>query len=258
MRAIPRSLSDVGALLGTALLALLVTGCATAPEHVDPRDPWEGFNRSVHAFNTDFDRGIGKPLAETYKLVTPEPVDTAVTNFFGNIGDLLVLINNLLQGKPGDAASDGGRVLMNTTFGILGFIDVASSVGLEAHNEDFGQTFGVWGIEPGPYVVLPFLGPHTVRDAVGWYVGFEVDDYWEFKDRDTRRALLALELVDMRADLMRTTNIVETAALDQYAFIRDAYLQRRQFLIYDGDPPEQNDYDYDYEDVTPAAAPMSP
>lgn len=253
MRAIPPSLSDAGHLLGTALLVLALTGCAGTPKAGDPRDPWEGFNRSVHAFNTDFDRGIGKPLAETYQLVTPEPVDTAVTNFFGNIGDLLVLINNLLQGKPGDAASDGGRILVNTTFGILGFIDVASSMGLEAHEEDFGQTFGVWGIDSGPYVVLPFLGPHTVRDAVGWYVGFRVDDYWEFDNRDTRRALLALELVDLRADLMRTTNIVETASLDQYAFIRDAYLQRRQYLIYDGNPPEEEDFDFD--DEAPGGAP---
>ncbi len=254
MRAISPSLSAVGSLLGTTLLVLTLTGCASSPKAGDPRDPWEGFNRSVHAFNTDFDRGIGKPLAETYQLITPEPVDTAVTNFFNNIGDLMVLINNLLQGKPGDAASDGGRVVMNSTFGILGFIDVATSMGLEANNEDFGQTFGVWGIEPGPYVVLPFLGPHTVRDAVGWYVGSEVDDYWEFDNQDTRRALLALELVDMRADLMRTTNIVETASLDQYAFIRDAYLQRRRFLIYDGNPPEEDNYDFgdDVPDAGPA------
>ena len=238
------SLSRAGTLLALLGAALFLAGCAGTPETGDPRDPFEGFNRKVHAFNTDFDRAIGKPMAETYQLVTPQPVDTAVTNFFGNLGDLAILLNNLLQGKVGDAASDGGRVAVNTTFGILGFIDVASPMGLEAHNEDFGQTFGYWGIGPGPYLVLPFLGPYTVRDAVGWYVGTYADPVWAVDDEPTRNALIALRLLDLRADLMRTTNIVETASLDQYSFIRDAYLQRRQYLVYDGDPPEP---DFDTE-----------
>lgn len=239
MRSIPRTLPRTAAVVAGALtLVLALGGCASSPER-DPRDPFEGFNRKVHAFNTDFDRAIGKPLAETYQLVTPEPVDTAVTNFFNNLGDVPVAINDLLQGKVGAAASDTGRILINSTFGILGFIDVASSMGLEKNNEDFGQTFGVWGIDSGPYLVLPFLGPNTVRDTVGWWVGTKVDPVWLVDDEPTRNAMKVLRLLDLRADLVRTTNIVETASLDQYAFIRDAYLQRREYLVYDGDPPEE-------------------
>jgi phospholipid-binding lipoprotein MlaA len=226
--------------LVAALSAALLSGCATTQGPPDERDPLEGFNRAVHGFNTAFDETIGKPVARGYKAVAPEPVDKGVTNFFSNLNDIGVTFNNLLQGKVGDAASDTGRLLVNTTFGIFGIIDVATPLGLEKHEEDFGQTLGVWGAGPGAYLVLPFFGPRTVRDTAGLVVDtLFMDQVYEIDDVGTRNALLAVRLIDQRADLLKTTNIVETAALDQYAFVRDAYLQRRQFLVYDGDPPEE-------------------
>lgn len=225
-------------LLGPCLAALLA-GCATTQGPPDERDPLEGLNRAVHGFNTAFDETLGKPIARGYKAVAPEPVDKGVTNFFGNINDIAITFNNLMQGKFGDAASDTGRFLVNTTFGIFGVIDVASPLGLAKHEEDFGQTLGAWGAGPGAYVVLPFFGPRTVRDTAGLIVDtLFMDQIYKVDDTGTRNALLAVRLIDQRADLLRTTNIVETAALDQYAFVRDAYLQRRQFLVYDGNPPD--------------------
>ena len=233
-----------------ALLLGLGSGCATTEHAVEERDPLQPVNRAVHSFNTTFDETIGKPLARGYQAATPEPVDRGVTNFFANLDDVLIGINNLLQGKPGDAASDVGRFAVNSTFGMLGFIDVASSVGLDKHEEDFGQTLGVWGVGSGPYLVLPFLGPSTVRDTGGFIVDVNIDPVWDIDDPGARNAALAVMLIDQRADLLSATSIVEEAALDQYAFIRNAYLQRREYLVHDGDPPAGED-DFDPYDAGP-------
>lgn len=216
--------------------ASLLGGCATSG---NPKDPIEGFNRAMYGFNEVVDKAVIKPVAQGYDAVLPSPVRTGVTNFFGNIADFFIGVNNLLQGKPGDAASDIGRVLVNSTVGILGLIDVASEMGMEKHEEDFGQTFGRWGVGDGAYVVLPFFGPRTVRDTAGLVVDVAADPVGNIDHVPTRNTLLALRIVDTRADLLPADKVIEEAALDKYAYVRDGYLQRRLNLIHDGNPPRE-------------------
>lgn len=220
--------------LAAACLVALLTGCATSG---NPKDPIEGFNRAMFAFNEGVDTVVIKPVAKGYDAVVPAPVRTGVANFFGNIADLFIGINNLLQGKPDQAFSDFGRVVINTTIGILGLFDVASEAGLEKHEEDFGQTFGRWGVGDGAYVVLPFFGPRTVRDTVGLVLDVKTDPVANVSDVATRNSLLALRLIDNRADLLPADKVIEEAALDKYSYVRDGYLQRRRSLIHDGNPP---------------------
>lgn len=226
--------------LRTTVLAIaaagLLGGCATSG---NPRDPVEGFNRAMFGFNEAIDKVAIKPVAQGYEAVLPSPVRTGVTNFFGNIDDLFIGVNNLLQGKPGAAVNDWGRVLVNSTVGILGLIDVASGIGMEKHAEDFGQTFGRWGVGDGAYVVLPFFGPSTVRDTVGLVVDVQVDPVGNIDHVPTRNTLRALRIIDTRADLLPADKVIEEAALDKYAYVRDGYLQRRRSLIYDGNPPRE-------------------
>ena len=230
----------IGLLLLTALGAL--GGCATTGGN--PKDPLEGVNRAVFSFNDGLDRAIIKPVATGYKAVMPEIARTGVTNFFANLGDLWIGVNNALQGKIGAGVSDIGRFLMNSTAGILGLFDVASSAGLEKHNEDFGQTLGRWGVGSGAYVVLPILGPSTVRDGLSLLLlDWRGDPLWYVDNIPARNELLGLRAVDLRANLLDTTRLVEDAALDHYTFVRDAYLQRRRSLIYDGNPPPEPDPD---------------
>lgn len=218
----------------------LLAGCATSG---NPKDPVEGFNRAMFAFNEGLDAAIIKPVAKGYDAVLPTPVRTGVTNFFGNIADFFIGVNNLLQGKPDQAVSDLGRVLVNSTIGILGIFDVATAAGLEKHEEDFGQTFGRWGIGDGAYVVLPFFGPRTVRDTAGLVLDSMADPVADIDHVPTRNTLLALRIVDTRADLLPADKVIEEAALDKYSYIRDGYLQRRRNLVHDGNPPrEQVDY----------------
>lgn len=233
------------------LLALVVglAGCASN----DPRDPLEGVNRAVYAFNDGFDRALVKPVAKGYRAITPEPVDKGISNFFSNLGDVGSAVNNLLQFKLAHAASDVGRVAINTTVGILGFIDVASHLKLEKYGEDFGQTLGYWGISPGPYLVLPFLGPRNLRDTVGmvgdWYLdpvsyaGTEDwPKHWKYGyEKDWQYGLKALEFVDLRADMLGASDVLEVAAIDPYTFVRDAYLQRRESLVRDGQASSSGD-----------------
>ncbi|MEW5781260.1 MAG: VacJ family lipoprotein [Pseudomonadota bacterium] len=221
-------------LLGVAVVAGLLTGCATSG---NPKDPIEGFNRAMFAFNDGLDTVLIKPVAKGYDAVLPAPVRTGVTNFFGNIADLFIGVNNLLQGKPGQALSDFGRVVINSTIGILGLFDVATEAGLEKHEEDFGQTFGRWGVGDGAYVVIPFFGPRTVRDTVGLVLDVKADPVANLSDVATRNSLLALRVIDNRADLLPADKVIEEAALDKYSYIRDGYLQRRRNLIHDGNPP---------------------
>lgn len=230
--------------IGTRLKAVAVAvafsamlgGCATSG---NPKDPIEGFNRAMYGFNEVVDKAAIKPVAQGYDAVLPSPVRTGVTNFFGNIADFFIGINNLLQGKPQEAASDIGRVLVNSTVGILGLIDVATEMGMEKHEEDFGQTFGRWGVGDGAYVVLPFFGPRTVRDTVGLVLDSAADPVGQVDHVPTRNTLLALRIVDTRADLLPADKVIEEAALDKYAYIRDGYLQRRRSLIHDGNPPRE-------------------
>lgn len=222
-----------------AAAAGLLGGCATSG---NPKDPIEGFNRAMYGFNEGLDKIIIKPVATGYEAVLPSPIQTGVANFFSNIADLMIGVNNLLQGKPAQAASDGGRFLVNTTVGILGLIDVASSMGMEKHEEDVGQTFGRWGIDDGAYVVLPFFGPRTVRDTVGLVFDVYTDPVSHVDHIPTRNVLLATRIVSDRAELLKADKIIEEAALDKYSYVRDAYLQRRRSLIHDGNPPKFDPY----------------
>ena len=222
--------------LATALLAGL-SGCASTANN--PKDPIEGFNRAMFSFNDGLDKAIIKPVAQGYDYVLPQPVQTGVSNFFGNIADVFIAVNNLLQGKPADAASDAGRFLLNTTVGILGVFDVATPAGLEKHDEDFGQTFGRWGVGEGAYVVWPFIGSRTVRDTAGYVVDVAVDPVWNVDHVPTRNSLAVLRLVDTRASLLPAEKVIDDAALDKYTYMRDAYLQRRKSLVYDGTPPRE-------------------
>lgn len=223
--------------IATALaLAGLLGGCATSG---NPKDPIEGFNRAMFAFNEGLDTVLIKPVAQGYDAVLPTPVKTGVTNFFGNIADLFIGVNNLLQGKPDQAVSDLGRVVVNSTIGILGLFDVASEAGLEKHEEDFGQTFGRWGAGDGAYVVIPVFGPRTVRDTAGLVLDVAVDPVGNIDHVATRNSLVALRMIDTRADLLPADKVIAEAALDKYAYVRDGYLQRRRNLIHDGNPPRE-------------------
>jgi phospholipid-binding lipoprotein MlaA len=224
---------------------LLSSGCATVDGVHNPDDPYEGFNRSMFSFNEGLDKYIAKPLAEGYNTVMPEPASKGVTNFFRNLDDILVFINEILQWKIAAAVETSARFVFNSTIGLLGLIDVASDMNLPKHNEDIGQTLAVWGVPSGPYMVLPILGPSNVRYTGGKIVQwiYYNDPVLRNQSLKTRLAILALKYTDIRAGLIKTTNIIDDTAPDKYAFIRDAWKQRREFLIYDGNPPEEYDID---------------
>jgi phospholipid-binding lipoprotein MlaA len=225
---------------GFALIALcvLIAGCATAPERsATPEDPLEPFNRGVYAFNDVFDRNIAQPVARGYNAVLPGPVNRGITNFFRNLGEVGVLVNSALQLKPRATAITANRLMINTTFGIAGIIDVAEMMGARRQDEDFGQTLGYWGTGAGPYLVLPFLGPSSVRDGTGLLADSTWDPVHAVDDGTTEGALTALRIVDTRARLLGTTGLLDTAAVDPYAYTRDAWLRRRINQIYDGNPP---------------------
>jgi phospholipid-binding lipoprotein MlaA len=219
---------------------LVLAGCATSG---NPKDPIEGFNRAMFAFNDGLDTVVIKPVAKGYDAVLPSPVKTGVSNFFGNIADLFVGVNNVLQGKVSEGASDFGRVAVNTTIGLLGVLDVATEMGLEKHNEDFGQTFGSWGVGDGAYVVLPIFGPRTARDTVGLVLDMKADPMGDLDHVPTKNTLTVLRLIDGRAGFLPADKVIEEASLDKYSYIRGAYLQRRRNLIYDGNAPRQTDFD---------------
>jgi phospholipid-binding lipoprotein MlaA len=226
--------SWIGVLVGS--WAMLLAGQALAD---DPRDPIEGFNRAVFTFNEGLDTVLIRPVAKGYEAVLPGPVRTGVSNFYNNIGDLFISVNSLLQGKPADAVGDAARFVFNSTFGIIGIFDVASEMGIEKHEEDFGQTFGRWGAGPGPFLMLPIYGPRNVRDAAGLVLDVAVDPVSNTEHVPTRNTLTAVRLVNERAILLPADKIIEEAALDKYSYIRDAYLQRRRSLVYDGRPPRE-------------------
>ena len=220
------------------LVLVLLAGCATTGEG-DPRDPFEGVNRKVYRFNDVVDRNVAQPVARGYERAVPGEVRDRVRNFFGNIGDVFIGVNNFLQGKFADGANDWARVAFNTTLGLFGIHDIATDMGYEKHNEDFGQTFGRWGAGTGPYLVLPIFGSSNLRDGVGLAADMVTDPMGEIRPVDARNAAIATRAVQTRADLLGASRVLGEAALDRYVFQRDAYLQRRRSLVYDGRPPRE-------------------
>jgi phospholipid-binding lipoprotein MlaA len=216
-------------------LALLLSACATTSH--DPRDPWEGLNRKTFAFNDAVDRAVLKPAAQGYVKATTPFIRARVSNFFANLDDIGTGFNDVLQGKLPHAINDFGRIVVNTTLGVGGLWDVASGLGVEKRNEDFGQTLGWWGVPPGPYFVIPLLGPSTSRDAPAR----AVDPQWFWSDAIdddlVSWSLWGLDVVQARAQLLKAERVIEQAALDRYLFVRDAWLDRRRNQVYDGKPP---------------------
>lgn len=228
-----------------ALALLLVAGCAQRPPHKEAADPLEPINRAIYKFNDKVDEVVLKPVAEGYRRVTPGTVQTGVHNFFQNLEEPIVIVNGALQGKFQQAASDSARFFFNTTFGVLGLFDVASHMGHPKHREDFGQTFGVWGFGEGWYLVLPFLGPSTVRDASGRLVDNQMDLVTQHDEVRERNAAVALRLIDTRVQLLDATRVRDAAALDPYLYTREAFRQHRWNRIHDGNPPLPDFDDYD-------------
>jgi phospholipid-binding lipoprotein MlaA len=219
-----------------AVAVALIAGCAAAPSRDDPLEP---MNRALYEFHDTVDTAVVKPVAQAYIDVVPELIRTGVSNVFNNIEDLISAVNDLLQGKLDKLDNDLARVLLNTAFGVGGIFDLASMVGLERGNEDFGQTFGAWGLPQGPYLFVPFFGPTTVRDGSGTLVRIMVGPVGYIGEVPLRNSLYGLGAVDIRAQALSAGAIVDTAALDRYLFIRNAYLQRRRYLLYDGKPPPE-------------------
>lgn len=223
------------------LMALMAAaGCAHLPAgHIsDPRDPWERYNRTVFEFNDSLDRAVIKPVAEAYRDYVPELAQRSLRNVFSNLRDVIITAHQLLQGKPQAAMTAGSRVLINSTIGALGLGDPASEMGLIKTNEDFGQTFGRWGIGPGPYFVLPLLGPSTVRDTIGTVADFSFDPIGSvFEQGAGRNIVYGLIAIDRRKDLLDAQDTIEALSFDRYSGVRNAWLARRRSLVYDGEPP---------------------
>ncbi len=224
------------------ITALILSGCAGAH---NPSDPFEPFNRGVYKFNDTIDQAVIKPVAKGYEAAMPELGRIAVSNFISNLDDVVVTLNDLLQLKFAQAASDGSRFLINTTFGLGGVFNVAYR--LEKHHEDFGQTLGYWGVGSGPYLVLPFLGPSSLRDAPGLYVDTVTEPPGRIEDIPTRNQYYIGSFIHRRAALLDSEKVLDEAALDKYQMMRDSYLMYRNSLVYDGNPPRPK-YDFDDEE----------
>lgn len=225
--------------LGIALLMLLFSACATVHEH-NPKDPFESFNRGVFGFNDAIDRLVLRPAASVYRDAIPEFVRGMVSNFLGNLEDVWSFANSLLQRKGAVAATTFMRININTVMGLGGLLDVASEMRLPRQDEDFGQTLGYWGFPSGPYLVVPFLGPTTVRDFIAWPVDAKGDMLGRVRDVSVRNTIKALDVLDTRVDLLALERLLDDAALDRYSFVRDGFLQRRRNAVFDGDPPDED------------------
>lgn len=245
-------------LLSYVLVVLWAGACATIPPDAGktPADPFEVYNRHMFEFNDRVDEYVVRPVAEGYVKVVPEPARDCIGNFFRNLGDLGNAANNLLQGKAYEASSDLCRVVINSTIGLLGCFDVATKMGLTRSNEDLGQTFGRWGVGPGPYFVLPLLGPSTVRDTIGRVGDTYADPVTYIDSTIVAVTTQSVRVIDVRAGLLQASRLLEGAALDKYQFVRDAYLQRRRNLVYDGNPPRPQEPEEPLEEKK--AAPVSP
>ena len=226
------AVARLGSLALAAAACAVLAGCATPS---NPQDPLEKFNRATFAFNDTVDRVALKPAATAYKNVLPGFVQTGVSNFFGNLSDAWSSVNNLLQGKGEEGMSDFTRFALNSSFGIVGLLDIASEAGLQKHNEDFGQTLGVWGVPSGPYLMLPLLGPSTIRDTAALPADMWADPWSHKRPVNWRNVGIGVRAVDQRASVLEASNLFEEAALDRYEFIRDGYLQRRQSRVFDGE-----------------------
>lgn len=226
-------------LLAVSLLVLL-QACATV-QQPNARDPFESFNRTVYGFNEAVDAAVLKPVATVYKDVTPSWFRKGVRNFFNNLQDVWSVVNTGLQGRGSEMGDNLGRVMLNSSFGLFGLVDIASEADIERHTADFGLTLGRWGVGPGPYVVLPILGPYTLREVGALPVDWNGDLVVQFGDQPTAVGLTVLKFVDLRAGYLGAGDVVEGAALDKYSFTRDSYLQRQRNKQYDGDPPEEEE-----------------
>ena len=250
-----KKIMNVKILLITSLAALFISGCAftNAPK----ADPLEGMNRATFAFNDTLDTAVLKPVAKGYQAVTPEFVRAGVSHLFTNVGDVASAVNSLLQGKPTEAATSAGRFLVNSTLGILGLFDVATPMGLDKHDEDFGQTLGTWGVGTGPYLVVPLMGPSTLRDSAGRGVDSFMGWSRQVDHIPTRNSATAVELIEVRANLLGAGQTLEEASLDKYQFLRDAYLQRRLRNVHDG-KVSQDKLDKLEEDLEPPKSSATP
>ncbi len=241
--------TSIRTLLLVAIL-LGITGCASsdklsAPDARAESDPWEPMNRQVDAFNTGLDKITLKPLAKGYRAVTPNFARQGISNFFANLGTPAVALNSFLQGKGSDGFVDVARFLLNSTVGIGGLLDVGTELGLNEHDEDFGQTLAVWGVGDGPYVVLPFLGPNTLRDALAMPIDYLSRPLTYYENSSVRDKLRVLQLIDIRTRLLSAERFLEDSS-DPYITLRESYLQNRNYKVYDGDPPLDDDF---YDDM---------
>ena len=230
------------------ILFLATSGCATTnnlSSDFNPEDPYEKSNRKVFEFNNKIDKLFLRPVTDFYDKATPEFAQTSITNFFANLDDIRISINNLLQGNVVESMSDITRFFINSVFGLAGFFDVASEMGLEKHSEDFGQTLGKWGAKPGPYLMLPFLGPSTTRDAFTFVGDTALAPALSLDDNRARLGLISLDLINTYSAF---TGIADIESKDQYAFLRDAYLERREYEVKDGLSEEELFQDEDFED----------
>jgi phospholipid-binding lipoprotein MlaA len=226
-------------IIASLFTTTMLSGCATQAD----KDPLEGMNRGIYKFNDVTDKALFKPVATAYKTITPSPIRTGFNNFFSNLGSITTVLNDLLQFKFASAFTDAGRFVMNSTFGLAGFIDVAAMDKIENHKEDFGQTLGYWGVGNGAYLVLPFLGPSSLRDTTGLVVDTVTTDPITYTHNigqiRLHNQLRAAQFLDKRTELLTATDLVDEASLDPYAFTRDAYLQRRASLVQDGLVPKE-------------------
>ena len=228
------------------VLVVFISGCATTGVH-DERDPIEGFNRSMYSFNQGMDKILFNPIAKLYQAITPDFVEKGISNFFNNIDDISIIANDILQLKIGQAYMDTARFVFNSTLGLGGFRDVSSLMGLEKHDEDFGQTLAVWGVGAGPYIVVPIFGPTTLRDSTSLVVDdILLNPVSYLNNNDALKAgILTLNFIDIKADLLTTNDLVDEAALDQYEFTKNAYFSRRESQINDGHLEPLPDFDYE-------------
>lgn len=254
---------SIGIMRLTLLIGVILasTGCATLNGPPSPQDPWERYNRGMFTVNDKLDAAILKPISKGYNAVTPRFVNIGISNFFSNLGDVGVSANNLMQAKPGDAADDLMRVFTNTTLGLLGFFDPASALGLDKHNEDFGQTLGVWGVKTGPYLVLPIFGPSNLRDGPARIADAYMSPYPYITKESVRWGSWSLDKLDQRADLLGAEAAISGVIFDKYTSYRNAYIQRREFLVYDGRPPQTGTdlrHELDLLDQLDAPEPTAP
>lgn len=238
-------------------LLLALSGCASGP-HANPRDPLEPFNRKVMEFNEGVDSVLLKPVATAYRRGVPYLVRTGVSNFFGNLGDGWSFVNSVLQFKFQNAAENWMRLNVNTFFGLGGILDIASEMNIERHKEDFGQTLGRWGVPAGPFIMLPLLGPSTLRDAIALPIDRRANPVQQVDPAAARNSLYALNAVDIRANLLRASSVLDEAALDKYSFIRDVHLQKRRAEVFDSGPRSQDSSAGSDAPAAPAGVPAAP